>query len=200
LYEFRLSEAIRYINKRYLSSGTFIAPAYQDRDTIDIGLQGSYAGRECCDLMKTSVPTLLHYEDRMSMSRSIEVRIPFLDYRLVELLAKVHPAEKFDKGWTKSIFRKAISGLVPKEIQYRRDKKGFSIPEEYWVKGTFKNRMLKMFGSPMMAEDFGLIDRKRLLGLYHRFVTGHGHLNGRHFMRMYAFELFLQRFAENLTR
>jgi asparagine synthase (glutamine-hydrolysing) len=200
LYEFRLSEAIRYINKRHLASGTFIAPEYHDRDTVDIGLRGSYAERECIDLMKTSVPTLLHYEDRMSMSRSIEVRIPFLDFRLVELLAKVHPAEKFDKGWTKSIFRKAISGLVPKEIQYRRDKKGFSIPEEYWAKDTFKSRVLNMFGSPMMAEDVGLIDRKRLLGLYQRFAAGHGHLNGRHFMRMYAFELFLQRFAANLTR
>jgi asparagine synthase (glutamine-hydrolysing) len=134
------------------------------------------------------------------MSQSVEVRVPFLDFRLVELLAKVHPAEKFDKGWTKSIFRKAISGLVPKEIQYRRDKKGFSIPEEFWVKETFKPRMLKMFGSSMMAEDFGLIDRKRLLRLYQRLATGHGQLNGRHFLRMYAFELFLQRFAAYLTR
>jgi hypothetical protein len=67
------------------------------------------------------------------------------------------------------------------------------------MKGTFKSRMLEMFDSAMMAEDLGLIDRKQLLGLYHRFVTGRGYLNGRQFFRMYAFESFLRRFAANIS-
>lgn len=199
LYEFRLSEAIRFIGRRRLASDTFIGPAYQDRDTIDLGLQGSYAKREWIDLMKTSVPELLHYEDRMSMSQSVEVRVPFLDFRLVELLARVHPSEKFAGGWTKSIFRKAISGLVPREIQYRRDKKGFNVPEDQWMKDAFKPRTLEMFNSAMKAEDLGLIDRKRLLCLYERFITGRGYLNGRHFFRVYIFESFLRRFATNIS-
>ena len=199
LYEFRLSEAIRYIGKRRLASDTFIAPAYQDRDNVDLGLQGSYARREWIDLTKTSVPLLLHYEDRMSMSQSVEVRVPFLDFRLVELFARVHPSEKFAGGWTKSIFRKAISGLVPREIQYRRDKKGFNVPEDLWMKGMFKFRALEMFDSAMMSEDLGLIDRKQMLGLYERFINGRGYLNGRHFFRVYAFEIFLRRFAANIS-
>ena len=199
LYEFRLSEAIRYIGKRRLSSGTFIAPECQGRDTIDIGLQGSYMRREWIDLTKTSVPQLLHYEDRMSMSQSVEVRVPFLDFRLAELLARVHPSEKFAGGWTKSIFRKAISGLVPTEIQYRRDKKGFNVPDDPWMKGTFKFRMLEMFQSPMMAEDLGLIDRNILLGRYNRFLSGRGYLNGRHFFRMCAFESFLRCFGAHIS-
>jgi len=199
LYEFRLGEAMRYIGRRRLASATFIAPAYQERDDIDLGLQDSYERREWIDLTSTSVPALLHCEDRMSMSQSIEVRVPFLDFRLVELLARVHPSEKFDGGWTKSIFRKAISGLVPREIQYRRDKKGFSVPEDHWMKGAFRSRTMKMFHSEMMAEDLGLIDRKLLLCLYERFVAGRGYLNGRHFCRVYAFESFLRRFATNIS-
>ena len=199
LYEFRLSEAVRYLGKRRLSKGTFIAPSFQDRDAVDLGLQGSYIRREWIDLTMTSVPELLHYEDRMSMSQSVEVRVPFLDYRLVEMFARVHPSEKFAGGWSKAIFRKAISGLVPKEIQYRRDKRGFNVPEDRWMKHEFNARTLEMFASPMMAEDIGLIDRRQLLALYKKFVRGSGILNGRHFQRVYIFESFLQRFSAHVT-
>ncbi|MFZ2491236.1 MAG: asparagine synthase (glutamine-hydrolyzing) [Thermoanaerobaculia bacterium] len=199
IYEFKLSEAIRYLSKRKLSGGTFIAPGCQDRDSVDIGLGGSYIRREWIDLTMTSVPCLLHYEDRMSMSQSVEVRVPFLDYRLVEMLARVHPSEKFEGGWTKSIFRKAIEGLVPREIQYRRDKRGFNVPEDRWMRHEFKEATLAMFSAPMLAEDFGLIDRAQLLKLYQQFLSGSGILNARHFQRVYIFEMFLRRFEQHLA-
>jgi asparagine synthase (glutamine-hydrolysing) len=195
VYEFRLSEAIRYLGRRGLATGSFIAAPYQARDCVDLGLHGSYARREWIDLAKTSVPQLLHYEDRMSMSESVEVRVPFLDFRLVELLARVDPSEKFAGGWTKAIFRKAIAGMVPVEIQYRRDKKGFNVPEDVWMKREFAARVLEMFSAPMMAEDLGLIDRRQLLVLYGRFLRDSGILNGRHFLRTYIFENFLHRFS-----
>lgn len=199
LYEFRLSQAIRYLGRRRLSRKTFIASAFQNSDNVDIGFHGSYTRREWIDVMRTSVPELLHYEDRMSMSQSVEVRVPFLDYRLVELLARVHPSEKFEGGWTKSIFRKAIDGLVPREIQYRKDKKGFNVPEDLWMKREFRPATLEMFSARMAAEDLGLIDRGELLSLYERFLAGSGVLNGRHFQRVYIFEAFLRRFAEHIS-
>jgi asparagine synthase (glutamine-hydrolysing) len=195
LYEFKLSEAIRYFGKRGLGAKNFIAAGCQDRDGVDLRLQGSYIRREWIDLTVTSVPALLHYEDRMSMSQSVEVRVPFLDYRLVEQLARVHPSEKFTGGWSKAIFRKAIEGLVPREIQYRRDKKGFNVPEDVWMKREHKGPTLEMFSAPMLAEDLGLIDRARLLYLYKQYIAGSGILNGRHFQRVYIFETFLRRFA-----
>ncbi len=199
LYEFRLSEAIRYMSLSRLAQATFIAPAHRHRDTVDIGFQGSYARREWIDVAKTSVPALLHYEDRMSMSHSVEIRVPFLDYRLVNCLARVHPSEKFAGGWTKSIFRKAIAGLVPPRIQYRRDKKGFDVPEHAWMLGKFRGRVLDLFGSPMRTETFGLVDRAQLNAAYRRFLSGKGYLNGRHFFRVCAFEAFLERFQCHLN-
>jgi asparagine synthase (glutamine-hydrolysing) len=200
VFEFRLSEAIRYMGRSRLLKRTFIAPKYQDRDDVDLGLRGSYVRREWIDLAKTSVPALLHYEDRMSMSQSVEVRVPFLDYRLVEMLAHVHPSDKFAGGWTKSIFRKAIDGLVPRDVQYRRDKKGFNVPEDHWMKKDFVERTEEMFHSPMIGEDLGLLDRERLASLYGRFRRGSGILNGRHFFRVFAFETFLRRFAAHIAR
>ena len=199
LYEFRVDEAIRYLGKSWLASRTFIPPAHRQRDAIDIGFNESYMQREWIDLTKTSLPVLLHYEDRMSMSQSVEVRVPFLDYRLVESLARVHPSEKFEGGWTKSIFRKAISGLVPEDIQYRRDKKGFAVPEDHWMRGAFKPQVMALFDSEMRADAQGFIDARRLRRLYSSFAAGHGFLNGRHFFRAFAFETFLRRFGEYIA-
>jgi asparagine synthase (glutamine-hydrolysing) len=194
LYEFRLSEAMRYIGRRRLSEGTFINERLQTLDTLDLGFQGSYAKREWLDLTRTSVPQLLHGEDRMSMSRSIEMRVPFLDYRLVELLAQVHPSEKFAGGWTKSILRTAIRDLVPREIRYRRDKKGFTIPAEDWMRGELRDRVSAMFASDLRAAQLGFVDAPALRRLYERFAQGRGFVNGRMFFRAYAFETFLRRF------
>ena len=198
LYEFKLSEAIRYIGQRRLSADTFIAAEHGGRDTLDIGLRQGYSHREWLDLTCTSVPALLHYEDRMSMCQSVEVRIPFLDYRLVERLALVHPAEKFAGGWTKSIFRLAMDGMIPPEIQYRRDKKGFTVPEDRWMRGEFQGRVTALFEGEMLSARRGIIDAAKLRSLYAAFTRGQGVLNGRHFFRVVAFETFFRRFDSYL--
>lgn len=195
LYEFRISEARRYLHSKLFSQISYISRDKLSLDNIYVGYKGSYAEREWLDLVKFSLPTLLHFEDRNSMSVSTEMRAPFLDYRLVDFLAHTHPSEKFRGGWTKSIFRKAMTGMVPKEIQYRRDKKGFSVPENLWMKTCFKPHMLKVFNSDMLAGSLGIIDGDDLRQSYLEFISGKGILNGRHFMRAYAFELFLRRFS-----
>jgi asparagine synthase (glutamine-hydrolysing) len=65
--------------------------------------------------------------DRMSMAASVELRVPFLDYRLVEYVATIPSRFKLRFGRTKYILRRATSGIVPKEI-LRRPKMGFPVP------------------------------------------------------------------------
>lgn len=85
----------------------------------------------------SSLPTLLHYEDRNSMAHSIESRVPFLDHRLVELLFQFPDDLKINNGWTKFVLREAMEGILPKEIQWRTDKKGFVTPGEIlWLRGS----------------------------------------------------------------
>jgi len=85
----------------------------------------------------SSLPTLLHYEDRNSMAHSIESRVPFLDHRLVELLFQFPDDLKINNGWTKFVLRQAMEGVLPKEIQWRTDKKGFVTPGEIlWLRGS----------------------------------------------------------------
>ncbi len=71
--------------------------------------------------------------DRMSMANSIETRLPFLDYRLVEFMAAVHKDVKL-QGWElKSILKKTIGRRLPATIQ-SAPKKGFAIPLREWFK------------------------------------------------------------------
>jgi asparagine synthase (glutamine-hydrolysing) len=194
LFEFRLHEAMRYVGRKRVASDGFVPAAVRHHDNIDIGIPTTYAEREWVDLAKLSIPALLHTEDRMSMSQSLEIRLPFLDYRLVECLARVPASEKFQGGWSKSIFRKAIREMVPKSIANRRDKKGFDVPEDVWMRGALRAPMVAMFDGPMASADLGLVDVKALKAMHARFLDKQGYLSGRPFFRVFALETFLRRF------
>jgi asparagine synthase (glutamine-hydrolysing) len=85
--------------------------------------------------MLTSLPALLQVEDRVSMAVSLESRVPLLDYRIVDLVARVPPAIKFKDGEMKYLFKRAIADLVPSTILDRRDKMGFPVPLQVWARG-----------------------------------------------------------------
>jgi asparagine synthase (glutamine-hydrolysing) len=82
---------------------------------------------------RLNLQPLLHYEDRNSMAFSIEARVPFIEYRLIEFVMKVPAVYKIHNGWSKHILRNAMEGLLPKDIQWRKDKMGFVTPEETWL-------------------------------------------------------------------
>ena len=85
-------------------------------------------------LTVTHLQMLLHWEDRNSMAHSIESRVPFLDYRLVEFVLGLPDEYKLSCGITKQVQRASMSGILPDMIRDRRDKLGFVTPEEVWVK------------------------------------------------------------------
>jgi asparagine synthase (glutamine-hydrolysing) len=82
----------------------------------------------------TSLPMLLHWEDRNSMAHSIEARVPFLDYRLVEFALGLPDEYKIADGVTKRVLREGLRGVLPELVRTRRDKLGFVTPEEVWMK------------------------------------------------------------------
>lgn len=85
------------------------------------------------ELTKTQLPHLLKYEDRNSMLHSIETRLPFLDYKLVEFLISIPNELKIKDGWTKYILRKSAKDILPDEIAWRKNKFGFEAPENTWL-------------------------------------------------------------------
>jgi len=103
------------------------------------------------DLTHYAIPQLLRYEDKNSMRWSIESRVPFLDYRLVELAMSLPSGCKIRKGTTKYILRKAMKGLVSDRILNRRDKIGFATPDKSWMKASGFIRFMQTL---MDFEDF----------------------------------------------
>ena len=111
------------------------------------------------EIESSQLPHLLKYEDRNSMANSIESRLPFLDYKLVELSLNTNNSLKIKDGWTKFILRKAAETILPKEIVWRKNKLGFNAPEKTWTK-EFENEMIKEIQQSEILNNF--IDFKNL--------------------------------------
>jgi asparagine synthase (glutamine-hydrolysing) len=79
-------------------------------------------------LLNTAIPHLLRHEDKNSMRWSIETRVPFLDFNLVEAAMSIPTTDKIQNGKTKIIFKEAIKNLIPDMILHRKDKIGFETP------------------------------------------------------------------------
>lgn len=99
---------------------------YRTKDNLNLKLYE--------DLSQFILPSLLRFEDRNSMMFSIESRTPFLDYRIVKHLFETEAVYKIHDGWSKWILRNSMSPMVPENIVWRRDKKGFPTPERKWMK------------------------------------------------------------------
>jgi len=82
---------------------------------------------------------LLMRVDKMSMAHSIEARVPFLDYRLVELALHIPQSIKLKNQTTKYILKKAVRGIIPDDIIDRK-KQGFGAPVEEWLRDKEKSK------------------------------------------------------------
>jgi asparagine synthase (glutamine-hydrolysing) len=89
-------------------------------------------------LVRTSIPGLLHYEDRSSMAFGIEARTPFLDVNLVEFVMALPFEEKIRGATTKALLRDGMAGVLPERVRLRRDKKGYPTPLAAWLRGPLR--------------------------------------------------------------
>ena len=88
--------------------------------------------------IKTYLVELLMKQDQMSMSASIESRVPFLDHELVELAARLPQRMKLNRFTTKKVLREAAKGLIPSAI-LERPKMGFPVPFSRWVRNGWND-------------------------------------------------------------
>ena len=96
--------------------------------------QGDVRNLSLKQLSGTNLQMLLHYEDRLSMAHSVEVRVPFLDYRVVEGITGFPEEQKLSDGEMKRVLREAMREVLPEVVRTRPDKQGFSTPIETWMR------------------------------------------------------------------
>ncbi len=137
------------------------------------------------------LPGLLHYGDAVSMAHSIESRLPFMDYRLVEWLFS-RPADiKLGDGRTKRILREYLTRNSQSRIAARADKQGFPTPAERWLaedNGALLKQTLLAPGS-RIREFCDPAAVQRLVDLHCRGGRGAGN----HLYRLVSTELWLRR-------
>lgn len=107
----------------------------------------------------TSLPMLLHFEDRNSMAHSIESRVPFTDYRIVEMALSLPSPMKWHQGISKVILRESMKGILPEIIRTRQDKMGFVTPEEIWITRDNPDMFRDMLGSAV-CDSSGIVNRR----------------------------------------
>jgi asparagine synthase (glutamine-hydrolysing) len=116
--------------------------------------------------LKDSLPgDMLTKVDWMSMINSLEVRVPFLDHRLVELAFKMPGCLKLKNGKTKYILKETFKDLLPPMI-YRRSKAGFEVPISRWLKNELKY-LLDQYLAEDRIQNQGIFDPgiiKQLVG------------------------------------
>jgi len=204
LSQFHLQEAKRYMPsvlrpKQIDIRGSLLM---QKDAFLDPGLgNGTVMERQRRDLYQFSVPALVHYEDRMSMAFAREIRLPFLDYRLVNLLLPISPAYTLRHGWTKWVFRKAMEDYLPREITWRKDKQSFIIPQSEWLKNELRSQVEALLNDDMLIASSGLINQQALRQLYAQYCkqpAGKGTIWYRDILNPITLEIWARRFAAHL--
>lgn len=92
------------------------------------------------------LPTLLRNYDRYAMINGVEIRMPFMDYRLVEFVFGLPYHFKFGGSYTKRLIRDAVSDFMPYEVAWRKSKIGFNSPIIDWLKRDSAHNGLKEWG------------------------------------------------------
>ena len=165
--QFSFNEGRRYLRftaaktPPYLCRGSQLVPIWEATDLRK---------RQILDVERYSVPALTHYEDRNSMAHSQEIRLPFLDHRLVNFAISLPASCKMHHGWSKYILRQAMAEL-PDSIRWRRDKRWFAIPEQEWLVRGFRPLVEGCFRQSVLDE-MGVIDAPAFLRYYRAFLDG----------------------------
>ncbi|GAB3883870.1 asparagine synthase (glutamine-hydrolyzing) [Terrabacter terrigena] len=155
---------------------------------------GSLRARLVHDLFVGSLPALLRYEDRNTMRFSIEGRVPFLDPDLVRTVFTLSDDAIIKGGWNKRVLRDATDDLLPASISRRRNKIGFTTPQNEWFHEQ-REFAREVFRSPSFGQR-RYFDSAAALTAFERWLDGAGDLDSMAFWRLINVELWLREFID----
>lgn len=134
IYFTKYQVRLRRIKRRAGFIKAPILEAYQSKQLK--ALSASYLNIKKLQLLEVTslqLPHLLKYEDKNSMRNSVETRLPFLDFRVLQTALSLNSSVKIRNGWTKYVLRKSMEKRLPDAIVWRKNKFGFNAPEKTWL-------------------------------------------------------------------
>lgn len=131
--------------------------------------------------------------DKMSMAASLELRVPFLDKKVMEHASKIPASYKITSENTKYVLRKAANRILPDEWA-DREKKGFPVPIRYWLREDKYYNIVKDYFTSDFASRF--FDTNALMNMLdeHKNNTDRAHDRGRKIWTVFTFLIWYKRF------
>ena len=103
--------------------------------------------------MQHGLEELLRFADRNSMAHGTEVRLPFLNYELVNFIFSLPSSFKIKDGFTKYILRKTMTGKIPDNILWNTNKIGFETPQKSWMENKQVQEMIFFSKEKLVKDD-----------------------------------------------
>jgi asparagine synthase (glutamine-hydrolysing) len=116
------------------------------------------------------LPTILRSYDRYGMANSVEIRMPFLDWRIAAFAFALPWSSKIRGGFSKAVVRDAAAPYMPHDIAYRRTKIGFNSPIVDWMRGPLRGFFMDTLNSAAFKQ-CDLVDAKRATRLVARVLN-----------------------------
>lgn len=176
---FLLPPAMRTKNR--IEQSSFIDPdfaaSFTASNVISDNLYGSHDLKDSLlNHFDYKLEHLLKWEDRNSMHFSLEARVPFLDYRLVEKTLATRTDFIIRSGMTKHIMREAMKGILPEEIRMRRDKTGFDTPSGEWFRNINWQKEINEIIASRLFKERKIISPAKAEGVLKTHISGRKNL------------------------
>lgn len=146
------------------------------------------------DFQSYMVEDILMKVDKMSMAHSLEVRVPILDHKVVELAFSLETRLKMTAESRKIILKESVSDLIPRDF-FERKKQGFSVPMRYWLQNQLKERVGDFLLSGTKSQS-GLFRQKSVERLWKQFNKQAYRIDlENHIWSLLSFELWYDQFV-----
>ncbi len=186
---------VRVNEKGYLNED--FVNQYKENNSIAGSLYDSESLHDALlDHFEYKLEHLLKWEDRNSMWFSLEARVPFLDFRLVEKTLATSGDLIIKKGMTKYILREAMKGVLPEKIRLRRDKIGFGTPENEWLREPGWQSLIMSILESDSFKERNLIKPEIAKNLYKMHLSGKKNVS-KEIWKWIHLEMWFREFIDN---
>jgi asparagine synthase (glutamine-hydrolysing) len=184
---------------RVMEKGYLAKDFYENKSKENIIVDNLYSSKTVYEALinhfEYKLEHLLKWEDRNSMWYSLEARIPFLDYRLVERTLSMDSSHKIRMGMTKYILRDSMKNILPEKIRMRKDKIGFNTPEDEWFRTEKFKVLINEILNSESFEERGFVDIQKAKILYSRHLEGKINIS-RDIWKWINMELWFRKFID----
>jgi len=168
-------------------------------DKLFINENKNFDTESILDLKIVLADDMLVKADRFSMRHGIEIRNPFLDYRVVEFALNLKKELKINKSRQKIILKREFSHLLPKDI-FERSKKGFELPLQKWLSGKLNKKVSEIWLNKEKIKQEGILNFAHVQKLESQLISKSPGDSAAKIWALIVFESWQQNFKEYIKK